>query len=199
VTTAEDTTEQASAAGYHASRGDALAGTSPFGGLADRAMRVSWLWPTLLTLLLGIYQLGRLELWRDELWSWSFASDPVPELIKSAGKSNVAELSYDLILHYWIAAFGDSADAMRLLSVLAMAGAAACVTLAGRRLAGDRAGLLAGLGSESRVWVVVSGDEENPYGVIPQREASVLRRRYGPEPELIRHVEGLTVFLLVRT
>ncbi len=35
---------------------------------------------------------------------------------------------------------------------------------------------------------------------IPQREASVLRRRYGPEPELIiRHVEGLTVFLLVRT
>ena len=34
---------------------------------------------------------------------------------------------------------------MRLLSVLAMAGAAACVTLAGRRLAGARAGLLAGL------------------------------------------------------
>jgi mannosyltransferase len=32
-------------------------------------MRVPWLWPTLLTLLLGLYQLGRPELWRDELWS----------------------------------------------------------------------------------------------------------------------------------
>ena len=44
-----------------------------------------------------------------------------------------------------MAVFGDSVVAMRMLSVLAMAGAAACVTLAGRRLAGARAGLLAGL------------------------------------------------------
>ena len=49
------------------------------------------------------------------------------------------------MLHYWIAAFGDSIDAMRSLSVLAMAGAAACVTLAGRKLAGTGPGLLAGL------------------------------------------------------
>jgi hypothetical protein len=33
-------------------------------------------------------------------------------------------------------------DAMRALSVLAMAAAAACVTLVGRRLAGARAGLV---------------------------------------------------------
>src|ERR1700685_4449154 len=49
------------------------------------------------------------------------------------------------MLHFWIAAFGDSVDAMRSLSVLAMAGAAGCVTLAGRKLAGPRAGPLAGL------------------------------------------------------
>ena len=63
----------------------------------------------------------------------------------SASTSNPAELVYDLVLHYWMAVFGDSAVAMRMPSVLAMAGAAACVTLAGRRLAGARAGLLAGL------------------------------------------------------
>ena len=108
-------------------------------------MRVPWLWPTLLTLLLGCYQLGRPELWADELWSWSFAADPVHELVVSASRSNPAELVYDLALHYWMAAFGDSVVAMRMLSVLAMAGAAACVALAGRRLAGARAGLLAGL------------------------------------------------------
>jgi hypothetical protein len=54
------------------------------------------------------------------------------------------------------------------------------------------------LGSDSRVWVVVSGDENAPYGVLPQDQAAVLRQRSGPEPALTRHVEGLTVFLLVR-
>jgi mannosyltransferase len=123
----------------------ARAGRTRFGGLAGRAMRVVWLWPSLLTLVLGCYQVNRPELWRDELWSWSFATDPVHALVTSASKSNPAELAYDLALHYWMGAFGDSVLAMRMLSVLAMAGAAACVTLAGRRLAGARAGLLAGL------------------------------------------------------
>jgi len=58
----------------------------------------------------------------DELWSWSFAADPVHELVVSASRSNPAELVYDLGLHYWMAAFGDSVVAMRMLSVLAMAG-----------------------------------------------------------------------------
>ena len=117
----------------------------PLDGLARRVMRMPWLWPSLLTLLLGCYQVDRPELWRDELWSWSFAAMPGHALVTSASKSNPAELTYDLVLHYWMAAFGDSVLAMRMLSVLAMAGAAACVALAGRRLAGARAGVLAGL------------------------------------------------------
>jgi mannosyltransferase len=128
-----------------ADRVDTWAWSMPLDDLASRAMRVPWCGPALLTMLLGCYQLDRPELWRDELWSWSFAADPVHELVASAGKSNSAELAYDLVLHYWMAAFGDSVVAMRMLSVLAMAGAAVCVTLAGRRLAGTRAGLLAGL------------------------------------------------------
>ena len=126
-------------------RGHGWASGTPLDGAARWAIRVPWLWPTLLMLLFGCYQLSRPELWADELWSWSFAADPVHELVVSASRSNPAELVYDLVLHYWMAAFGDSVVAMRLLSVLAMAGAAACVTLAGRRLAGARAGLLAGL------------------------------------------------------
>jgi mannosyltransferase len=124
---------------------EAWAWGTPLDGLARRAVRVPWCWPALLTVLLGCYQLDRPQLWPDELWSWSFAADPVHELVASASRSNSAELAYDLVLHYWMAAFGDSVVAMRMLSVLAMAGAAACVTLAGRRLAGARAGLLAGL------------------------------------------------------
>jgi mannosyltransferase len=145
VTAARDVRERDGPARPGAGGSGAWAWRAPLDGLASRAMRVPWLWPALLTLLVGCYQLGRPGLWRDELWSWSFAADPVHQLITAATRSNPAELAYDLMLHCWIAAFGDSVLAMRMLSVLAMAGAAACVTLAGRRLAGARAGLLAGL------------------------------------------------------
>ncbi len=162
MTTAEDTTEQAIAAGYHASTGDAPAGTSPFGGLAAASViasnaragdgivyqeggGVGWL-----MIPAGVqYYLGR------DMRS----GVPVPASCSPPGRPRRrARLTWP-----------------------GCAQPAAC------------------LGSESRVWVVVSGDEKGPYGVIPQREASVLRQRYGPEPELIRHVKGLTVFLLVRT
>jgi len=116
-----------------------------FDDLADQAARVPWCWPALLTLVLGLYQMGRPELWRDELASWSFASRPVSSLIASARHTGATQLAYYLLLHVWMAAFGDSVDAMRSLSVLAMAAAAACVALVGRRLAGARAGLISGL------------------------------------------------------
>jgi mannosyltransferase len=112
---------------------------------AAAALRVAWAWPALVMLVVGCYQVTSPELWRDELSSWSFASRPVPELVAIISHSNASQLTYYLLLHYWIAAFGDSVFAMRSLSVLAMTGAAACVTLVGRRLAGAWAGLLAGL------------------------------------------------------
>ena len=113
--------------------------------LIRRAGRVPWCWPALLTLALGFYQVGRPELWRDELASWSFGTRPLSSLLATARHTGGTQLAYYLLLHLWIMAFGDSVDAMRSLSVLAMAAAAACVTLVGRRLAGPRAGLFSGL------------------------------------------------------
>jgi mannosyltransferase len=140
----EQASEVASSPAGTAER-DGAHGGFPFGDLASRAMRVVWVWPVLLTLLAGLYQVTRPELWRDELSSWSFASRPVSELTAIVHHSDATQLGYYVLLHYWIAVFGDSVLAMRMLSVLAMAGAAACVTLVGRRLAGPRAGLLGGL------------------------------------------------------
>jgi mannosyltransferase len=112
----------------------------------DLARRVPpWCWAALLTVALGFYQVGRPELWRDELSSWSFGTRPLSSLIATARHTGATQLAYYLLLHVWISAFGDSVDAMRTLSVLAMAGAAACVTAVGRRLAGTRAGLYSGL------------------------------------------------------
>ena len=118
---------------------------TPFDDLADQAARLPWCWPALLALIFGCYQMGRPELWRDELASWSFASRPVPGLIASARHTGATQLAYYLLLHFWMTVFGDSSDAMRSESVLAMAAAAACVAVLGRQLAGPRAGLLAGL------------------------------------------------------
>lgn len=114
-------------------------------GLAALAARLVWAWPALFMLLVGGYRVTRPELWRDELSSWSFATRPAGELVRIVRHSNASQLGYYLLLHYWMAVCGDSVLAMRALSVLAMTGAAACVTLVGRRLAGPRAGLLAGL------------------------------------------------------
>jgi mannosyltransferase len=121
------------------------AGRTAFDDVADWAARLPWCWPALLSLALGFYQAGRPELWRDEVASWWFASRPLPRLLAAVHSTGATQLPYYLLLHFWIAAFGDSADAMRALSVLATAGAAACVTLVGRKLAGARAGLISGL------------------------------------------------------
>src|SRR5216683_2561056 len=103
VTVARDVRERPGAARSEADGYDTWAGGTPLDGLARRAMRLPWCWPALLTLLFGCYQLDRPELWPDELWSWSFAADPVHELVASASRSNSAELGYDLVLHYWMA------------------------------------------------------------------------------------------------
>jgi mannosyltransferase len=108
-------------------------------------MRVPWCWPTLLTAALGFYQIGRPELWRDELASWALAERPLGSMWATARRIDAAQFAYYLVLHGWIEAFGDSVEAMRSLSVLAMAGAALCVTLTGQKLANPRAGLVAGL------------------------------------------------------
>ena len=52
--------------------------------LIRRASRVPWCWPALLTLALGFYQVGRPELWRDELSSWSLGTRPLSSLIGRA-------------------------------------------------------------------------------------------------------------------
>ena len=66
MTIAGDQIDQASAGRQDAGGDDSLGGRTVLSEVASRAMRVPWLWPTL---LLGLYQLGRPELWRDELWS----------------------------------------------------------------------------------------------------------------------------------
>jgi mannosyltransferase len=131
-------------AGPPAARPDA----EPATGLPVRGWlldRLGWLWPALLTLALGCYQLGRPELWRDELATWALSARSLPELLATIHRTDAPQAAYSVLMHFWMAAFGDSVVALRMPSLLAMMAAAVAVTFAGRRLAGPRAGLAAGL------------------------------------------------------
>jgi mannosyltransferase len=144
----------------------------------------TWCCPALLTLVLGFYRAGQPELWRDELASWSFATRSVPALLATVQLSGATQAAYYLTLHYWIAVAGDSAVAMRSLSVLAMAGAAACIACAGRRLAGQQAGLAAGLAFAVVPSVSRYGQEARYYAlqVLLAAVATVLLLRAADKP-----------------
>ena len=106
---------------------------------------LTWAVPVVVTAALGLIEIGVPQLWRDELASWSAASRTVPQLWAMVHNIDAVLGLYYFGLHLWMAVFGDSAAAMRLPSVIAMAAAAGVVGLIGRRLGGGGAGLASGL------------------------------------------------------
>jgi len=161
------------------------------GQSADTGSRLTvtgWILPALVTFFLGVYNIRTPELWRDEISSWNMATRSLPQLLATFRHTNAAEGGYYLILHFWIAVFGDSVVAMRMPSVLAMTGAAICVALTGRRLAGYRAGLAAGL-----VFAVIPSisrfaQEVRPYalGMLAAALATLMLLRALAKPTLSR-------------
>jgi mannosyltransferase len=106
---------------------------------------LTWAAPVVVTGAVGLLEIGGPQLWRDELASWSAANRTLPQLFAMLHNIDAVLGIYYVGLHLWMAVFGDSATAMRLPSVIAMAAAAAVVALIGRRLGGPVAGLTSGL------------------------------------------------------
>ena len=104
-----------------------------------------WALPTVVALLLGVFNSSRPELWRDELASVSASNRNLGQLFDLLGNTDASTGFYYVVLHLWTTAFGDSLTLLRMPSALAMAGAAACVALTGRRLFGRWTGLVSGL------------------------------------------------------
>ncbi|SCE90803.1 Dolichyl-phosphate-mannose-protein mannosyltransferase [Micromonospora matsumotoense] len=125
-----------------------------------------WAAPTLVTLAAGCYGISQAQPWRDELATWSAATRPVGDLFRLTRTIDASTGPYYLLLHAWTGLFGDSVVALRLPSVLAMAGAAGLTAVLGRRLFGAPAGLLAGL-----LFAVLPGtsryaQEARPYALV---------------------------------
>lgn len=103
------------------------------------------LWAALLTLVVACVGSGTPQLWRDELASWSAADRTTGQLIKMLGNVDAVSGAYYLLLHGWNSVLGDSPAVLRMPSALAMAGAAAFVTLTARKLFDRRTAVFAGV------------------------------------------------------
>ncbi|MGP3691464.1 glycosyltransferase family 39 protein [Streptomyces sp. IBSNAI002] len=138
-------------------------------GTAARALgaaRFDPLWAALLTLAVARTGSGGVQLWRDELASWSAARRGPGELLALLGNVDAVSGAYYLVLHGWISLFGDSPAVLRMPSALAMAGTAAFVVLTARDLFDRRTALFAGVLFAAIPAVTRFGQEARAYAFV---------------------------------
>src|SRR4051812_4772981 len=102
--------------------------------------------PLSLTVALGLWGIRRKNtMWGDESVTCQLAHRDLSQIWLTAQHVDLVHALYYAVMHGVFALFGTGLLALRLPSVLAMSVAASGVALVGLRLAGPRAGLLAGL------------------------------------------------------
>jgi 4-amino-4-deoxy-L-arabinose transferase-like glycosyltransferase len=92
---------------------------------------------------LRVLLLGTKGMWLDETFSVWLASPSVPEMLQWMVRVDQHPPLYYLLLHYWMARFGDTPYYVRLFSVLFGAGTIPVIYLIGKRMSGVVVGLAA--------------------------------------------------------
>ncbi|MFD5507568.1 hypothetical protein ACFWIB_07295 [Streptomyces sp. NPDC127051] len=134
---------------------------------AARRGPLVWLLPFLWTVALGLWGLSRQNsVWRDEAATWQVAGRSAGEIVDMLGNVDAVHGLYYLLMHGLFELFGAGTTTLRLPSVLAVAAAAACVALIGRRLAGFWAGLGGGLALGLLPAVQFYLQEGRPYALV---------------------------------
>lgn len=128
--------------------------------------QATWFWPVVATAGLVLWPLGGPVLWQDELVTLDVARRSLSQILGLVQQVDVVHAAYYLFLHFWVQVFGESAVALRLPSALAMAAAAGCVALIGRRLYGHTIGLISGLAFALVPAVTRFGQEARPYAFV---------------------------------
>ncbi|MEY9845698.1 mannosyltransferase [Streptacidiphilus sp. BW17] len=126
----------------------------------------AWAPPALLALVLGLIEVGRPDLWRDELASWTAATRSLGQLWGLLGHVDAVSGAYYVLLHFWINSFGTSAAALRMPSVLATAVSAGLTAVIGKRLFSARVGLWAGLLYALTPLVIRYAQEARVYAMV---------------------------------
>jgi mannosyltransferase len=131
-----------------------------------RVIGTVWIWPMLVTAVIGWHGIRSAVLWRDELATWQAASRSLAQLWRMVHNVDAVLGVYYLGIHFWMALFGDSPAAMRAPSLIAMTGTAGLVALTGRRLGGPAAGLAAGMVFAVIPSVSRFAEEARPYALV---------------------------------
>ncbi len=103
------------------------------------------------------------SLWFDETYSVLLASQPLTQLVRLLRDYDTHPPLHYALLHFWIAAFGKDETAVRSLSVIASVLAVSVTFLLGRRIGGDRVGLLGAALLAISPFQVVSAQEARMY------------------------------------
>ena len=135
-------------------------------GALRRVMGAVWIWPMLVTAVIGWHGIRAAVMWRDELATWQAASRSVAQLWRMVHNVDAVLGVYYLGMHFWMALFGDSPAALRAPSLIAMTGTAGLVALTGRRLGGSTAGLAAGMVFAVIPSVSRFAEEARPYALM---------------------------------
>ena len=119
----------------------------PAGRPRRRALLACWppAYAALATLAVALWKIQVPSFWRDEGATQSATQRSLPELIAMLGHVDAVHGAYYVLMWLVVRLAGHSELALRLPSALAMAAAAAFITVTGRRLVSRRAGLAAGL------------------------------------------------------
>ena len=110
-----------------------------------RATRPAWIIPAVVAAALGAWNLTRPALWADELATWGAVRISWDQLWRLSSAVDASLTPYYALMKVYTSLTGTSTLALRLPGVLAMAGTTVVVTALGRRIGGERTGLLAGL------------------------------------------------------
>jgi mannosyltransferase len=129
--------------------------------------------PALAGLVVGGYHLGGPSLWRDEGYTLNSSQRSISEIFALINRQDAVHGLYYLVMHFVIGAFGPSAVAIRLPSLLAMSVTAAVTAALGRRLARASGlpapsvtGMAAGLLLVALPLTTYYVEDARPYGLV---------------------------------
>ncbi|BCJ47008.1 hypothetical protein GCM10010168_34720 [Actinoplanes ianthinogenes] len=105
-------------------------------------------------------------LWADELATWGAVRLSWSQLWQLSGAVDAVVTPYYAAMKVWTAVAGTGTVALRLPSALAIVGTTILVAVIGRRVGGDRAGLLGGLLFAAVPAVSRYAQEARPYAIV---------------------------------
>ncbi|MEO3786660.1 glycosyltransferase family 39 protein [Actinocorallia sp. B10E7] len=122
--------------------------------------------PALAALATGLWGLTGPSFWRDEAVTAEVSRRALPQILRLLPEVDAVHGLYYVLLHFVSEAAGSGEAALRLPSVLAGTVTAGCTAELGRRYAGARLGLLAGLLAAGSPFLTRYAQDARPYAMV---------------------------------